>query len=90
MSSVPATGAVMDLHLPVWTGLVGSTGAVPLLPAFGSTIGVDGSTGVVGGVMTPVPLYHWHPPTQLISVSSLAQSSKLTLWRVILAGAQKS
>jgi len=78
----------MDLHLPVWTGLVGSTGVTT--GAFGSTIGVDGSTGVVGGVITPVPLYHWHPPTQLISVSSLAQSSKLILWRVILAGAQKS
>jgi len=48
-------------------------------------IGLLGST-----VVAPVPLYHWHPLTQLASVSSLAQVSKLTVSRVILDGAQKS
>jgi len=48
-------------------------------------VGLVGST-----VAAPVPLYHWHPLTQLASVSSLAQVSKLTVSRVILDGAQKS
>ena len=43
-----------------------------------------------GSVVTPVPLYHWHPLTQLASVSSLAQVSKLMVSRVIFDGAQKS
>jgi len=76
--AVVAAGAVVPVagwHLPSWvTGFVGST--VP---------GFVGSTG-----LTPVPLYHWHPLTQLASVSSLAQVSKLTVSRVILDGAQKS
>jgi len=72
---VPAIGAVFDWHLPSWV-----TGVV-----FGSVGVVFGSTG-----LTPVPLYHWHPLTQLASVYSLAQVSKLTVSRVILDGAQKS
>ena len=54
MSSVPATGAVMDLHLPDWTGLVGSTGVT----------GVDGSTGFAGSTGVVVgTVVHLHATT---------------------------